>query len=137
MFEKFNKFFKKKEKEPIIWNKPPKIKTYDRYPLKPKYILKSFLRWLRFKNETGELLIKEETNIDEIISAWNKSLILWIMQIIVTGALIMIALFPFYSPTFGIQTLIYIFSFGMAAYIITKVWKAIIQGLQQVMRSIK
>lgn len=117
----FKKLFKIPEKESKIWNKPPKFRTFS---LNPKHILKAFLRWLRLRDAEGELLVKEETNIDDIIKIWNKEIFLWLMTIFGTGTLIQIAILPFYNP--GLRLIPFtVFSFGLLYYISLEILKDI------------
>lgn len=111
----FKKSFKIPETKPKVWNKAPKIHTFS---LNPKYILKAFLRWLKLRDEEGELLVKEETDIDEIIKIWNKELLLWLATVFGTGALIQIAILPFYPPAELKLIPFTIFSFGLLYYIV-------------------
>ncbi len=106
-------------------------KTPKSFSLNPKYWLKGLLRWFKFRNFSGELLIKEETNIDEVISMWIKSILVWLFDTIVTGMLIQVAILPFYNP--GLKLVPFtIFSFGLLGYIISTTWKGYIKGLSQV-----
>ena len=111
----FKKLVKIPETKPKVWNKTPKTHTFS---LNPKYILKAFLRWLKQRDEEGELLVKEETDIDEIIKIWNKELLLWLATIFGTGVLIQIAILPFYSPAELKLIPFTVFSFGLLYYIV-------------------
>ena len=113
------------EKKHKIYNKTPK-----NYSLNPKYWLKGLLRWFKFRDIAGELLIKEETNIDEVILIWIKTILVWLFNIFATGALIQLAILLFYNP--GLKLIPYaIFSFGLAAYIISIIWKGFVAGLSK------
>jgi hypothetical protein len=122
------KFLKNFEKNTEILHKKPKIKKYS---LQPKHILKAFLRWLRLRDQTGELLIKEDTDINKILAEWNKNLIQWLVSIIVTGFLVLMALIPFYTPQTLIQIPILIFSFGIGWYMIMEFIKDIKNSIRR------
>ena len=122
------KFLKNNEKNIEILHKKPKIKKYS---LKPKHILKAFLRWLRLRNATGDLLVKEDTDINIIIAEWNKSLIQWLVSIIVTGFLVLIAITPFYTPQTLIQIPMLILSFGIGWYVIMEFIKDVKHSIRR------
>ena len=115
-----------KEKKSKIYYKKPK-----NFSSNPKYWLKSLLRWFKFRNFSGELLVKEETNIDEIILIWIKDTLVWLFNTLITGTLIQVAILPFYNP--GLKLVPYtIVSLGLLAYIASITWKGYITGLSKV-----
>ena len=122
----------------ILQIKEKKIKIYNKTPrnfsLNPKYWLKSLLRWFKFRDSAGELLVKEETNIDEVILVWVKSILVWFFNILVTGIIIQSAILPFYNPGLKLIPFV-ILSLGLLAYLVDKAWKAFITGLSQVAAS--
>ena len=113
MFENLKNFFKKSENSTKILYKKPK-KPIN---LSPKHLLKQFLRWFRLKDATGELLVKQDTFINDILADWNRRLILWLISIMGAGFLIMMAILPFYTIPFGFKTFTYMFSFGLCWYL--------------------
>ena len=114
------------EKKTKIYNKTPKSFSWN-----PKYWLKGLLRWFKFRDSSGELLIKEETNIDEVIIIWIKAILVWLFDILMTGTLIQLAILPFYNP--GLKLIAYsIFSFGLIVYVIVMTWNEFITGLSKV-----
>ena len=115
-----------KQKNTKIYYKTPK-----NFSLNPKYWLKSLLRWFKFRDFAGELIIKEETNIDEVILAWTKSILVWLFNTVVTGILIQVAILPFYNP--GLKLVPFtIFSFGLLGYIVSTTWEGYIKGQSKV-----
>lgn len=117
-------------KKPKIYHKKPKIFIWS-----PKQWLKAFLRWLKLRDMTGELLVKEETNINDILTYWNKQLILWIFNIFFTGILLLIPLIIFVDFELNWKLILIIFALGIFAYIIEQVFKGFIKGLCQVANS--
>lgn len=126
----FNKIKEKFQKKPKIYHKKPKIFIWS-----PKHWLKSFLLWLRLRDMAGELIVKEETNIDDILRYWNKALILWIFNIFFTGFLLLIPLTLFVDFEFNWKLIFTIFALGMFAYVIEQIFKGFIKGLCQVASS--
>ena len=117
------------EEKTKIYNKTPKLFSW-----KPKYLLKSLLRWFNFRDSSGELLVKDETNINEVILIWIKDILVWLFDILVTGTLIQLAILPFYNP--GLQSIAYsIFSFGLIVYVIVMVWNGFITGLSKIAKA--
>lgn len=114
------------EEKTKIYNKTPKLFSWN-----PKYWLKGILRWFKFRDSSGELLVKEETNINEVILIWIKDILVWLFDILVTGTLIQLAILPFYNP--GLKLIAYsIFSFGLIVYVIVMAWNGFITGLSKV-----
>ena len=124
------------EKKPKIWNKTPKIsqnsiklwKIVEK--LKPRNLLKSFLRWLRLRDSTGELLVKQDTNIDEITLHWSRQLIQWLLAIFVTGFLWQIALLPLWNP--GLKMVPFtMFSLGIAYFMLLELIKDVRNAIKK------
>ena len=111
-----------------ILNKVPKIRTFI---LNPKHWLKGFLRWFKFRDSFDGLLVAEDTDINKIINYWTRSVILWLIGVFVTGALITLAILPFYSVPFGIETIMLMFSLGLLYYIILEAIKDIRNAIKK------
>jgi hypothetical protein len=136
------KILKKEENSPKIWHKTPKIFKNIRKktnPFHPKHLLKRFLRWLKLRGMDGELLIKEETNIDDILREWLKELLIWLVNINISGFLFLLAILPFriFDIKFEWGIFTYIFCFGIMIYIINLAFNGFINGLCKVARSFK
>ena len=115
-----------KRKKDNIYHKTPKNFSWN-----PKFWLKSLLRWFKFRDISGELIVKEETNIDEVILIWVKGILVWLFNILITGTLLQLAILPFYNP--GLKLVPFaIFSFGLLAYIVSTTWGGFIKGLREV-----
>ncbi|KKL75841.1 hypothetical protein LCGC14_2050860 [marine sediment metagenome] len=136
MFENIAKFFKKSEKIVKIDNIQRKMVKNRTFSWSLKHWLKEFLRWLRLRDEFGDLLITMETNIDDILLDWNRSLMLWTIAILGSGFLITAALYPFFRPGSILQAVVYVISFGILSYIISQTWNSIISGGRRIASAI-
>ena len=128
MFKNMGKFLEKSDKSSKIVYKLPKLKTFR---LNPKHWLKAFLRWFKFRDSFDDILVAEDTDINKIIDVWLRSLILWLMTIFVTGFLITIAIIPFYSVPFVIETIMLMFSLGLLYYVILEAIKDIRNAIKK------
>ncbi|MAG76369.1 MAG: hypothetical protein CL811_06365 [Colwelliaceae bacterium] len=128
------KFWKKRQNKPKIYNKQPKIWIYSK---NPKHLLKQTLRWFQFRNISGDLIITSETDIDKVITQWTQALILWIVNVFLSGTLVLLATITLWKPvSFDIGILTYIFSYGIGVYVLTKFWSGIVTGLRSVVAAI-
>lgn len=98
------------EPSPIVLKppRPPVLALPTRF--------KRLLVWLN--------LMDVEDSIEELIRSWNKSLIVWIFNVLITGSLIYLAITPFYAVSFALIPFT-IFSFGLAYYVIIEIIKEI------------
>ncbi len=145
MFKNISIFFKK---EPNLYENEQKItkKVYFQIQLKklkkafmrrffyyrqyPKISLKIFLMWLNLRNQSGELLIEEDTDISRIISNWNKNLWMWLINIFVTGFIIQMSILIWYNP--GLRAIpLTIFSLGILYYFIIEAIKDIRNAIKK------
>tara|TARA_Y100000310_G_scaffold227535_1_gene229811 strand:+ start:2984 stop:3370 length:387 start_codon:yes stop_codon:yes gene_type:complete len=123
MFEKFKKNPKKSlknQENTTIYQRPAKK---IRIPL--SHYIKQLLRWFSLKDEFGEDLIPEEININELFGQWSRTLILWVINVFLTGSLILLAVIPFYSIDLRLVPII-IFSFGIAYFTIIETLKEVV-----------
>lgn len=127
MFKNLRNLLEISNKNPKILHKKPK---FSKISLNPKHLLKQFLRWLKLRDVSGELLIKEDTDINQILDYWTKGIILWLMGIIVTGFIVTVAILPFHTPRFGFEIFIYIFSFGL-------LWWVALEAIKDIRNAIK
>jgi len=139
------KIFKKPEKKPIIYYKRPKIRKSFKvwiHQYSPKFLLKRVLRWFKVKDSSGELIVREETNIDDIINHWNKEIVKWVIDILYTGAFLYFVTFPlrlYLEFPFRITSLklapFEIFWFGIASYFLIKLWNGFVISLCKIANS--
>ena len=100
------------------------MKQFLYYKQYPKIFLKRFLIWLKLKNQFGELLIDEATDINRVISVWNKNLLMWLLNIFVTGFIIQMGILIWYKP--GLKLVPFtIFSLGILYYFVIEAIKDI------------
>ncbi len=67
--------------------------------------------------------LPQEANIDEILFSWNKKLIHFVINVIISGILISTALFRFVKYSSYTDAIISIISYGIAYYILLKTYK--------------
>ena len=145
MFENMRILFKK---EPNLYENEQKIskKVYFQIRLKrlkkafmkeflyyrqyPKISLKRFLIWLRLRNQSEELLIEEDTDINKIISFWTKNLLMWLINIFATGFIIQMGIFIWYKPELKAIPFS-IFSLGILYYFIIEAIKDIRNAIKK------
>lgn len=145
MFKNISIFFKK---EPNLYENEQKIskKVYFQIRLKklkksfmkqflyyrqyPKMSLKRFLIWLRLRNQSEELLIEEDTDINKIVSTWSKNLLMWLINIFVTGFIIQMGILIWYNP--GLKLFPFtILSLGILYYFIIEAIKDIRNAIKK------
>lgn len=104
---------------------PAVLESYKKVRTPITHYIKQALRWFNLKDEVGEELIKEESDINLIFSHWSKSLVLWFLNVVMTGVLIYLAILPFYSVSFILIPFI-VFSFGLIYYVSFNVLKEVV-----------
>lgn len=118
----FDKFIRKFEKKPRIYYKKPVIINFS-----PKHNLKLFVVWMG--------LMKEEDNINELIDLWFKGILNWVFGVFLSGFLIQLALTPFFDYILSWMIIFNIFALGIGAYVISRIWNGVIDGLCRFARS--
>ena len=113
MLEKLKKIFKNQQKNKKI---PNIVVREKRIKIPLNFRIKQGLRWFDLKDNLGNPLVHDDSNIKEIIDYWIKTLSLWILNIFVTGSLIYLAILPFYSVPIKLVPFT-IFSIGLFYFV--------------------